>query len=395
MTDATPVSLLRPATGGAVGHLPDGRAIFVRLGLPGEDVTVDITEEHAKYARGVVRTVVTPSPDRVTSPCAYFRAGGCGGCDLLMASPSAQISWKQQVVRDQLQRVGGVAWDGDIEVPVGVAGRTRLRCAVDRTGHLALRQARSHDLIALNACHTADPRFGEGLTADWSGAREVELRALGDEAPFAVVTMHDGTVVTSDLDGLIDEERRRSAVVVRGHRYRISPTSFWQVDRRAPETLIEAVLAMAKVRKGMGVADLYAGVGLFTVPLAKVVGDTGSVVAVEAGGSSAADARRNVADLPHVSVVERPVTPKLVQSVVSEGDVVVVDPPRTGLGLDVTAAIAAQRPSRVVYVSCDVATFARDAKVLLSRGWTLEKLRAFDLFPGTEHVELVAAFRAP
>jgi tRNA/tmRNA/rRNA uracil-C5-methylase (TrmA/RlmC/RlmD family) len=312
-----------------------------------------------------------------------------------MANDEAQVAWKSHVVRDQLRRVAGLELAVTVEVPTGERGRTRLRCAVDRTGHLALHKARSHDLIALNACAAADPRFGEALTADWTGATEVELRAIGETEPFAVVTMADGSQVTSDLDGLIDDEKRRSAVTVRGVRYRVSAGSFWQVDRRAPDVLVEAVLGASKVRKNMSVVDLYAGVGLFTVPLAKVVGPQGTVVAVEAGGSSAADARRNVADYPHVSVVERPVTPKLLQSVVTEGDIVVVDPPRTGLGLDVAAAIAARQPARIVYVSCDAATFARDAKVFIGRGYEVESLRAFDLFPGTEHVELVAAFRAP
>jgi len=128
------------------------------------------------------------------------------------------------------------------------------------------------------------------------------------------------------------------------------------------------------------------------VPLAKAVGEKGTVIAIESGRSSAADAKRNVADLPHVSVIAKAVSPRLLASTVQAGDVVVVDPPRAGLTIANARALAERKPSRVVYVSCDAATFARDAKELLAQSYSLVALRAFDLFPGTEHVELLGVF---
>lgn len=392
MTTIPDVSVERAASGGAVGRLPDGMTVFVRHALPGETVDVAITETHARYARGEAVSITVASSDRVPAPCPYAHPGGCGGCDLQHASPDAQLRWKSDVVAEQLRRVAKIDVSVTVEPsPNGLLGnRTRLRCAVDDVGHLALYQARSHDLIPIAACAAADPRFLEGITADWTGASEVELRALGDEEPFAIVSMEDGSTVTTDLDGLIDDGPRRSTVQVGRHRFRVSPGSFWQAHRDAPDVLTAAVLELAKVKRRDRVVDLYAGVGLFSVPLAHVVGPEGTVIAVEGSSAACADARRNVADYAQVTVVEGKVTPRRLATILGEDDVVVLDPPRTGAGVDVMGAIVAAKPRRIVYVSCDPATFARDVKVAFDAGWHMSTIRAFDLFPMTEHVEIVA-----
>jgi tRNA/tmRNA/rRNA uracil-C5-methylase (TrmA/RlmC/RlmD family) len=231
----------------------------------------------------------------------------------------------------------------------------------------------------------------EAFLNDWTGAREVELRSLGDTS-FAVVTLDNGDVVTASLDGLIDEEAQRSHVEVLGERFRVSPQSFWQSHEGAPEFLTRAVLAAARARRGDRVVDLFSGVGLFSVPIARQVGSDGRVVAVEASVSACADARRNVADLPHVTVVEARVTPRVIRDVVDARSIVILDPPRGGAGVDVMSALVQAHPRRVVYVSCDAATLARDAKVLVDGGWDMTSLTAADLFPMTEHLELVATF---
>jgi tRNA/tmRNA/rRNA uracil-C5-methylase (TrmA/RlmC/RlmD family) len=149
-------------------------------------------------------------------------------------------------------------------------------------------------------------------------------------------------------------------------------------------------MAAADVKPGDQVTDLYSGVGLFTVPLARAVGRGGKVTAVESAPWSVADARRNVEGVGRVQVRQWDVTPRAVNDSVAPGSVVVVDPPRTGLGRGVAAALARRAPRRLVYVSCDPATFARDLAALGMGGFVLKELRTFDLFPMTEHVELVA-----
>lgn len=390
-----PVRIERPATGGGVGRLGDGRVVFVRHSLPGELVRVAVTETSAKFSRGDAVEVIEPSPERVTAPCRYAHPGGCGGCDLQHASAAAQLSWKASLVREHLQRIAGV----DVALSVSPApssakgSRTRLRCAIDHEGRLCLRGARSHDLVPIDTCWIANDSFTPAFSTSWDGAEEVELRAIGDAEPFAVVRRetHRGTMFElCSLHGEPLEPSTHSRVSVQGHYFSVSPRSFWQSHRSAPELLLDAVLAFADVKTDEHVVDLFSGVGLFAVPLAKIVGPGGRVTAVESSPYAVRDARQNGDGLRHLKVREWSVSPRAINDSVGEGDVVVLDPPRNGLAKGVVEAILRRAPRRIVYVSCDAATFARDLKAFAAGGFALADIRLFDLFPMTEHVELVA-----
>ena len=388
------VRIERPATGGGVGHLGDGRVVFVRHALVGELVEVDVTERATSFARGDAVHVLEASDQRVAAPCPYAHPKGCGGCDLQHASATAQSSWKASLVAEQLRRVAGLEWDVEVlAAPSPPKGsRTRLRCAVTDDGRLALRASRSHDLVAVDACWVADPRFAPAFATNWGGSVEVELRAIGDGPAFAVVRRPHaaGDVVeVRSLDGRPLDPTTDSRVAVAGHTFSISPRSFWQSHRDAASMLSDQVLKWAQVGPGDRVVDLFSGVGLFAVPLAKRVGPTGRVTAVESSAYAVRDARRNADGLAQVKVREWMVTPRAVNDAVARGDVVVLDPPRAGLAKGVAAALARRQPRRLVYVSCDAATFARDLKVLSGGGYRLSDLVVFDFFPMTEHVELV------
>jgi len=394
--NSSPVRLERPATGGAVGRLDDGRVVFVRHALPGELVRVEVTEMTSKFSRGDAVDILEASPDRVSPPCRYAHPGGCGGCDLQHASTAAQVSWKSSLVAEHLRRIAGVEAEITVAEPSSdpQGSRTRLRCAVDDDGRLALRAARSHDLVVLDSCWIADPSFAPAFAASWYGAEEVELRAIGEGDPFALVrrptprgTLHE----LCSLRGEPLEPSTQSRVNVRGHVFSVGPRSFWQSHRDAPTTLLDSVLELAGARVGDHVTDLFSGVGLFAVPLAQVVGPGGRVTAVESSPYAVRDARQNAEGLRNLKVREWSVTPRSVNDSVGEGDVVVLDPPRGGLAKGVAQALVRRRPRRVVYVSCDAATFARDLKILLAGGFASKEMRVFDLFPMTEHVELVAS----
>ena len=389
------VRIERPATGGGVGRLGDGRVIFVRHGLPGELVRVQITEVTSKFCRGDAVHVIEKSPERVVEPCEYARPGGCGGCDLQHASPPGQARWKASVVAEHLRRIAGI--DVDVTVtnaPSGAHGsRTRLRCGVDDEGRLCLRGARSHELVAIERCWIGAEAFAEAFTTSWIGAEEVELRAIGTGPAFAVARRetHRGTIhEICSLAGEPLEPSTQSRVEVGGHVYSVGPRSFWQSHRNAPSVLLEAVLASAQVVAGDHVTDLFSGVGLFAVPLAKLVGPGGKVSAVEISPYAVRDARQNGDGLRQLRVREWAVAPRAVNDSVAPGDVVVLDPPRNGLAKGVVDAMVRRAPRRITYVSCDAATFARDLKLFLVAGYQLGDLRVFDLFPMTEHVEIVA-----
>ena len=376
--------------------MDDGRVVFVRHSLPGELVRIAVTETTAKFYRGDAIEFLEVSAERVESPCRYAHPGGCGGCDLQHASALAQTSWKSALVEEHLKRIAGIERSVSITLPdqPPKGSRTRLRCAVNDEGRLSLRVARSHDLVAIEACWIAHGRFAAAFQAPWDGAEEVELRGIGDADPFAVVRRETdrGTIYEiCSLRGEPLEPSTQSRVAVNGHVFSIGPRSFWQSHTNAPALLLNAVIEMADASPGDHVTDLFSGVGLFSVPLAKAVGPAGRVTAVESSPYAVRDARENGDGYRWLKVREWSVSPRAINDSVAEGDLVVLDPPRGGLAKGVAEALVRRRPRRLVYVSCDAATFARDLKILRAGGFSLSELRVFDLFPMTEHVELIAS----
>jgi len=392
--DLESVRIERPAAGGGVSHLHDGRVVFVRHSLPGELVRIAVTEETSKFARADAVQVLEASTERVVAPCYYARPGGCGGCDFQHASLAAQLSWKAALVSEHLRRIAGVARDVEVvSLSQDPHTRTRLRCGVDENGALALRQSRRNDLVTISSCQVADQRFRDAFATPWHYAEEVELRAIGEGQPFALVRRITERGTLFELTTLVGEPlgpSTRSRVAVDGHYFDVSPRSFWQSHRDAPAVLLATVLAFADVSTGDHVVDLFSGVGLFSIPLAKRVGPSGKVVAVEASPYAVRDARTNGDGLRQLRVREWSVTPRAINDSVSPGDVVVLDPPRNGLAKGVADTLIRRAPRRLVYVSCDAATFARDLALLSAGGYHLGDLRVFDLFPMTEHVEMVA-----
>jgi len=389
----------RPATGGAVARLEDGRVAFVRLALPGERVSARVTSVHKRFVRAEATEVIDASNDRVTPPCEYAGAGKCGGCDLQHATDAAQRAWKSAIITDHLHRIAGI--DRHVEVTAAPSdprgSRTRLRCGVDGHGRLGLRQSASNDVVALDDCWLADSRLQVAFNHRWEHAREVELRAIGSEEPFAVVHARRGGVEQLLATTLTGEPLARAGSVVHvgAHRFEIGPLSFWQSHRDAPRLLSELVVSALGAATGDRVVDLYSGVGLFAVPVADVVGATGRVDAVESSPDAAHDLRRNARGFDRLRTREWLVTPRAINDLVYEGSLVVLDPPRSGAGAGVMAALTKRGPRRIVYVSCDAATFARDVKEARRGGFELTSLIAHDLFPMTEHVELVGVLDGP
>lgn len=360
----------RAAAGGAcVARAEDGRVVFVRHALPGETVRVVVTSDGARFLRADAVEVLEPSPERVDPPCRY--AGRCGGCDWQHASPAAQLELKASVVREHLQRLAGISWDGHVEpVEPRWGWRTRVQWSVGPNGEVGLHPHRSREVLAIEECLIAaapPPRSGEPGTS-------IEVTAV------------QGQRVTTVDDRRADAPGVRVAVA--GRRFEVAAGGFWQVHERAPEVLWEAVRTGLDPQPGESVVDLYAGAGLFAALLGDAVGPSGAVLAVEGSARACADAARNTDDQPWVRVRTAAVTPVLVRGL--RADVVVLDPPRAGAGLEVSSALAALALRAVAYVSCDAATLARDLRVFRDAGWEVSSLRVLDLYPQTEHVELVA-----
>jgi tRNA/tmRNA/rRNA uracil-C5-methylase (TrmA/RlmC/RlmD family) len=397
--------------GGCVARAPDGRVVFVRHCLPGERVVARITSVTRSFLRADAVDVLHASPDRVPPPCIHSGPGACGGCDWQHVSLPAQRRLKADLVDEQLRRLAHLEHPVEVEEVAGAADglgwRSRVRFAVDRSGRVGFHRHRSHDVEPIEHC----PIAGEAIDrlhvggALWRGARHVEVVASSDGGtPVISVETGRNRLVARPVVGaglVVDGRtaRRPDHVQVRvlGHRFVFGPGVFWQVHPGAAEVLSTVLLEGLVPRRGERVADLYSGAGLFTVPLAAAVGPTGSVVAVERNARAMADAARNTAGLGQVELVRASVDPATIGRAVGRADLVVLDPAREGAGRGVMAALAglAPRPRRIGYVSCDPASFARDLATMLEAGWTLGSLRAFDLFPMTEHVELVAFLDPP
>jgi tRNA/tmRNA/rRNA uracil-C5-methylase (TrmA/RlmC/RlmD family) len=387
----------------------EGRVVFVRHALPGERVVAEVTEETTRFLRADAVEIIEPSPDRVVPPCPYAGPGRCGGCDWQHATPAAQRRLKAQVVAEQLRRLAGVEREVLVEeVPGakdGLGWRTRVQFAARPTGELGFRRHRSHEVEVVDACLIAHPEV-EAVGAEtrtWPGAAGVEVIASssGDRA-VVVSPRFRRTVTVPELDApasiLLDQgkgrtvPRRGSGVLheqVGDRGFRVAGSGFWQVHPGAAETLLDAVLAYAAPEPGEWALDLYCGVGLFAAGLAEAVGPEGAVFGLESEDSAVRDARANLRDLPQARVERGRVEEALDRFQIERADLVVVDPPRSGLGREVVERIAGLEALRIVYVSCDPATFARDVKWLGERGYTLADLRAFDAFPMTHHVECV------
>ena len=393
------VALTTVAAGGdALGRLPSNKVVFVEGALPDEVVVAEIVEDRHDFARARAIEVVTAASSRVEPSCPGV-AAGCGGCQWQHVEPRAQLGYKVSIVVDALARIAHlrrVAMTAPVSV-VSSGYRTTARTGVSPTGRAGYRRRGGHEVIASDECTVAHPRLAELITrARYPGASQVVLRVglAGGERVAAISGGRRADVQVPAGVVVVEAGRRgqRAAVHedVGGRRWRISLDSFFQSGPAAAEVLSAAVDDAVGDALGPGglLVDAYAGVGL----LGGLVAGRRSarLVCIEQHRSAVADAVANLADLD-ASVVRTAVArwrPPPADAV----DVVVADPARPGLGRPGVTALSAAGAPRLVLVSCDPASLARDAALLHAAGYRLSRCQVLDLFPQTAHVEVVARF---
>ena len=427
--------------GEAVGRV-DGYVVFVRGGLPGDRLRVTITETRGRYGRGTIETVLTPSPDRVEAPCQYF--GRCGGCRLQHLAYPAQLAFKEKQVRDCLTRLGGlppfelrpivaapetygyrnkmeftIAGPGPV---VGLHAAERYdvvldieRCLLQSETMNALldefrRQVRERDLPVW------DPRSERGLlrfVTVREGRRTGEamvnvVAAAPDVQAVMPVAEALKARVPATASVLLNVNDKKASVAVGseehlllggdqitesldGVSFQISANSFFQTNTVQAERLFAIVAEACALRGHETVLDLYSGTGAISLLLAR---RATRVYGVELSAAAVADAGRNarangIENCTFLPGEVRHVLPVLMREGV-RADVIVADPPRAGFHPKALAAMAALAPERIVYVSCNPATLARDVGDLVRQGYRLEWVQPVDMFPQTPHIEAVA-----
>ncbi|MBV8206348.1 MAG: class I SAM-dependent RNA methyltransferase [Acidobacteria bacterium] len=419
--------------GDGLGRLPaeDGtrqKAVFLPFVLEQEEVEAELCDDRGQFARARLLRVLTPAPARVEPHCPYFR--DCGGCHYQHIAYEHQLAAKAAIFRETLRRLGRVEWSGPIETHAAAEwhyrNRTRMRVMRQPVFSLAYSRFGSPELLAVEQCPISSPLINRSLAAINRLGRagefprdisEVEFFADADDAQL-ILELHCKALPPrktlqqfyESLRALIPQaaalaafasagaHQSSSAALVlgepallyraAGQRYRVSPGSFFQTNRFLTGELISLVTERAG---GALALDLYSGVGLFSLPLAR---SFAKVIAVESAKPSATDLKRNA---PHnVTVAAEPVEwfmahfePKQLAP-----EYVVVDPPRAGLGTAVARRLARLGAQGITYVSCDPATLARDLQVLLEGGYAVESVHLVDLFPQTFHIESVVKLRA-
>jgi 23S rRNA (uracil1939-C5)-methyltransferase len=363
-----------------------GRVVLVPYVLPGELASIEVGEDvHAALAN-----VIEPSPDRVAPPCRYFAR--CGGCHYQHAPYEFQLARKVEILREQLRRVGKIEYSGEIEVVSGPAlgYRNRAQFHVEN-GRIGYRAARSHELIDVAECPISSPRINEILKLlrerirdprfprfvhsieIFTNETEVQINAIEADRPVAR-TFYEwmGSTVALDYPTSFGT-------------FRVSPRSFFQVNRFLVEQLVEHAIGE---ETGEIALDLYAGVGLFAIPLARRFQKG---VAVESGSAAMRDLEVN-AERANVPVSgEQAQVEDFLMRFDKKPDFVLADPPRAGMGKSVAASLNRLASPRLTVVSCDPATLARDLAGLTAYG--IDRLTMIDLFPQTYHLETIAHLR--
>jgi len=412
--------------GDCLAHLPadggrPGKAVFVPLTLPGEDVSAHIVEDKRSFAKAEVDEVLVSSPDRVAPECQHY--GVCGGCHYQHADYAAQLAVKQEILRETLTRAGVVV-PQEIAVLAGEPWdyRNRIRLAMTRDGEFGYRGRRSHEIVPIGECPIAAPILLQ--TAERVAAfvrehlrpdliTEFELFTNHDQSQMLVTLFCDAapagevgewlTALRAELpltasgirlqlaDAAVEPKILASkglpslTYAASGFEYQVDHGAFFQVNRRLIDDFVALITAG---HTGKTMWDLYAGVGLFARQLAPAFEQ---VLAVESAPASFPALQRNLANMAGRAVGSTTVDFLRHNREEREPrpDFIVIDPPRAGLGAEVTTLLNAIHAPEMVYVSCDPATLARDLRALTQERYRIEKLTLVDMFPQTFHIETV------
>jgi 23S rRNA (uracil1939-C5)-methyltransferase len=395
--------------GDALGHLEDGRAVFVPFVLPGERVRVRLLEDKGRFARGEMMEMLRSAPERIEARCKHF--GACGGCHYQHLPYEHQLTAKAAILRDQLAHVGGIKappLEPTVASPSPWHYRNQVQFHLASNGRLGYmgtrRRGPTRKVVPIDECHLPEPAI-DSLWPEMdfeghAGIERISIRAGSDgdllavlesnspneplleiEASVSVLHMFDGdTVVIAGEDHV--------TLRVMDRDFRVTPPAFFQVNTAVAEMMVQHVLDLMPAEAGV-VVDAYCGGGLFSAFLAA---RCRRLIGIESLPAACEDFSFNLDEYENVELYTDTVE-RVLPLLEAKPSMLVVDPPRAGLEHGALEAIVKMEPGLLVYISCDPATLARDAGRLISAGWRLDRVRPFDLFPQTYHIESISTFK--
>jgi 23S rRNA (uracil1939-C5)-methyltransferase len=395
--------------GEAMGRLPDGRAVFVPFGLPGENVRVRLVQDKQSFARGELLEVLTASSERIDPKCKHF--GKCGGCHYQNLPYEKQLQAKTEILRDQLQRIGKIV-DPPIKLmiasPLEWNYRNHMQFHLTAEGKIGFVNSKGNSTLPIEECHLPEieintfwPQLQFESNKDFErvsvrAGRNDELMVVLEseklETPEIEIEADVSVVHLFDEHSVVIAGRDHLIINILEKDFRVSAPSFFQVNTKMAEKMVEHLLAKLPVTSESVLLDVYCGVGLFSkffVPKCKLV------IGIESSESACEDFAVNLDEFDNVELYEgtaEEVLPGLAGRLDSS-TYMIVDPPRAGIEKYALDAIITIKPQIIAYVSCDPSTLARDAARLINGGYRLVEVSPFDLFPQTYHIESISIFQ--
>ncbi|GIK63567.1 MAG: 23S rRNA (uracil-5-)-methyltransferase RumA [Chloroflexota bacterium] len=378
--------------GSAIGR-HEGKAIFVPYAIVGETIAARIVEDKGNFARGELIEVLTPSENRVEPPCPHF--GTCGGCHWQHIRYEAQLEFKRRIVSDQLARIGGIK-DAVVHPTISSPDEWRYRSHVNfhrtRDGKLGFVMIDDRTIMTINECHIIRPE----LVSLFEQFKDKHLKPEQKRVRLQVGSQSTETLAATNVGDETGGDETRTILgtdkvhyTIKDHTFEVSAGSFFQVNLPQAETLVNLVLERLALQGSEHVLDLYSGVGLFSAFLAP---EARKVTAIESYPPAVADARLNLGKFSNIKVMQGTTEQLLTRFLQGHFDAAVIDPPRAGMKPAALDELIKCKPRKMVYVSCDPATLARDAKKLVGAGYRLVDVQPVDMFPQTYHIESVATF---
>lgn len=361
--------------------------VFVPLSVAGDEVSVKINQLKGKIAFAEIVELVEPSVDRIEPPCKYF--GKCGGCDFQQMPYEKQLDAKIGIIKDSLKRIGKIEFEKEIQIipsPAEFAYRSRVRWHVDtKNKKIGYFQRNSHNVIDVKKCPI--------LTNELQGILDELHETIEWETFWAniveVEAANSGEQISIFSDEIL-EQTNQIEFQTNGKSYFFNAQTFFQGNQFLIGQLLETAIGNAN---GENAIDLYAGVGLFTLPLAEKFK---KVTAVEAHDRAVDFARINVerANLANVELICDNVNDFLAENEFKDVDFILLDPPRSGTDKEIIENILKIKPEEISYVACEPSTLARDLRILTENNYKIEAITAIDLFPQTHHIETVVRLKA-